>query len=997
MSKALQPEPPLSQLYQAFLEQLKQSSFKGDIGTSYGERIVMATDNSVYQRMPQAIVYPRSKSDVKIIMRLAGEAKWRDIVLTPRGGGTGTNGQSLSDGVIVDLSRHMNTILEINVAERWVRVETGVIKDQLNAELKKYGLFFAPELSTSNRATIGGMINTDACGQGSCTYGKTRHHVLELDAVLMDGTELKSLSISNDQLEALCERDDRIGGIYQIAGNIAKTRQNDIQKYFPKLNRSLTGYDLAHLIEEDNRFNLNSILCGSEGSLAFLVEAKLNVLPIPKYAVLINISYTSFMAALRDAQTLMTHHPISIETVDSRVLGLAMEDNIWRDVAEWFPEFKQKTEGINLVEFNGDNINEVDAKVAAFIKALEQDGNQERLGSTIAKGPKNVTAIYTMRKKAVGLLGNMEGEARPQPFVEDTAVPPEKLADYIADFRTLLDNHHLQYGMFGHVDAGVLHVRPALDMKNPEHAKLIRPISDAVMKLTQHYGGVIWGEHGKGLRSEYVPDYFGPLYECLQQIKTAFDPYNQLNPGKIATPEKSGLNLTRLDEVGLRADRDKFIPQNIWKEYGASMHCNGNGACFNYDLNDAMCPSYKATRQRIHSPKGRASLMREFLRLENGGKNFKKLNFFARLGQTLNNKKNKTFANEVYDAMAGCLACKSCVGQCPIKVNVPDLKTRFLDLYHRRYLRPLRDHMVGRLETFLPLLAKFPKFGNFLLHPPLINGLVQQITGLIDTPKLEIYNFRSFLCEYQVEIATPEKLKKISKKQHEKTVIIVQDAFTRYFETSLLANFIKLATHLGYKVFVTPFTPNGKPLNVLGFTKAFERTAFKNAKMLQALTAFDVPLVGLDPAMTLVYRQEYKKIKNLHCPNVLLPQEWLVSALPENAVKSGKTYQLLAHCTEKTNEAKGTALWIKVFKKIGLDITMPATGCCGMSGTYGHEKQNQHTSKVIFSQSWEKVLEKADIEQVETLATGYSCRSQVDRFKKTKLRHPIQVLLNELF
>ncbi|AQT44141.1 FAD linked oxidase, C-terminal domain [Bartonella apihabitans] len=243
------------------------------------------------------------------------------------------------------------------------------------------------------------MINTDACGQGSCTYGKTRHHVLELDAILMDGTELKSHSIPNDQLEALCEHDDRIGRIYQIASNIAKTRQNDIQKYFPKLNRSLTGYDLAHLIEEDERFNLNSILCGSEGSLAFLVEAKLNVLPIPKYAVLINISYTSFMAALRDAQTLMTHHPISIETVDARVLGLAMQDNIWRDVAEWFPEFKQKTEGINLVEFNGDNINEVDAKVAAFIKALEQDGNQERLGSTIAKGQKNVTAIYTMRKK----------------------------------------------------------------------------------------------------------------------------------------------------------------------------------------------------------------------------------------------------------------------------------------------------------------------------------------------------------------------------------------------------------------------------------------------------------------------------------------------------------------------------------------------------------------------------------------------------------------------
>lgn len=337
------------------------------------------------------------------------------------------------------------------------------------------------------------MINTDASGQGSCTYGKTRDHVLALDFVLMGGEQLHSDALADDELERRCARQDRVGKVYRTARRISDEKAALIDAKFPKLNRCLTGYDLAHLREPDGRFNLNSVLCGAEGSLGFVVEAKLNVLPIPKVSVLVNVRYAGFMDALRDARALLALKPLSIETVDSKVLMLAMKDFVWSSVAEYFPQDEARpTLGINLIEFSGDDAQDVDARVRAFVEHLRTDTSVERLGHTLATGEEAVKRVYAMRKRAVGLLGNVQGEARPQPFVEDTAVPPENLAAYIAEFRALLDGHGLQYGMFGHVDAGVLHVRPALDMKDPKQAALVRPVSDAVAELTQRHGGLLW-------------------------------------------------------------------------------------------------------------------------------------------------------------------------------------------------------------------------------------------------------------------------------------------------------------------------------------------------------------------------------------------------------------------------------------------------------------------------------------------------------------------------
>ncbi|MFZ6049755.1 FAD-binding and (Fe-S)-binding domain-containing protein [Pseudomonas sp. CR3202] len=1014
MISRLSARHQLAKEYCTFLDQLRTAGFRGEITPDYATRTVLSTDNSIYQRLPQAAVFPLDTVDVECLAELVAQPEYRGIVLTPRGGGTGTNGQSLTEGIIVDLSRHLTKILEINVEERWARVQGGVVKDQLNAALRPHGLFFAPELSTSNRATIGGMINTDASGQGSCTYGKTRDHVLELQTVLLGGEVLRSQVMEERELESIMLRSDRRAAVHRCARDIADSQADLIKARFPKLNRCLTGYDLAHLRETDGRFNLNSVLCGSEGTLGFIVEAKLNLLPIPKHTVLVNVRYASFMAALRDAKALMELKPLSIETVDSKVLLLAMKDIVWHGVSEYFPENPDTpTLGINLIEFCGDDWAELEQRVHDFVEHLKSDPDAQRLGHTLAIGEEAVKRVYVMRKRAVGLLGNVEGQARPQPFVEDTAVPPENLADFISEFRSLLDGLNLQYGMFGHVDAGVLHVRPLLDMKDPLQASLIRPVSDAVADLTLKYGGLLWGEHGKGLRSEYAPTYFGELYPALQSLKAVFDPHNQLNPGKIATPASvPAARLTGVDEVVLRGELDRKIDERIWQSYDTAVQCNGNGACYNFDPNDAMCPSWKATRDRTQSPKGRASLVREWLRLQGEEgvdvlaestkirERFNLLGPLRRLRNTLGKQWGEDdFSHEVYDAMAGCLACKSCAGQCPVKVNVPEFRSRFLELYHGRYLRPLKDYLIGSLEFSIPFLARFPRLYNSLIEFAPVRFCLERYAGMVDSPTLSYVNFRAACKQWGVKLASPDALAKLTVEERKRSVVFVQDAFTRYFETGVAIDWIELVTRLGFQVYLAPFAPNGKPLHVQGFLGAFEKAARRNGRMLAALTKSDVPLVGLDPAMTLVYRQEYAKVMGADAaPNVALIQEWLLSVLPQAPKPEGvavQSYQLLVHCTEKTNAPASVGQWQQVFERLGLKLSVLASGCCGMSGTYGHETRNLQTSKAIYAQSWGPLVD-ADNGSGRLLADGYSCRSQVKRMEGRPLPHPLQALLGHL-
>jgi FAD/FMN-containing dehydrogenase/Fe-S oxidoreductase len=1009
---------PVQTKYLSFIERLNASGFSGDTHPDYANRVVLSTDNSIYQILPQGVIYPKNILDIQLLVKLSNQEEFNDIVLSPRGGGTGTNGQSLTDGLIVDLSKHMNRILEINAEEGWARVEAGVVKDQLNKAIQPHGLFFAPELSTSNRATIGGMINTDASGQGSVMYGKTRDHVLSLKTVLLDGHLLESAPIDDETLAEIQSGSDYSAHAHRIVDSIQKNKAQQIKDTFPTLNRCLTGYDLAHIRTKDGLFNMNSVLCGSEGTLGFIVEAKVNLLPIPTYAALVNIRYDSFEGSLRHARELLATKPTSIETVDSKVLGLAKGDIIWNSVSEFFPENPgENIQGINLVEYTGNDEKEVADKIKILTDKLDnlaKQGDSSTLGYTIAMGHDSVNKLWAMRKKSVGLLGNAKGEKRPIPFVEDTAVPPENLADFIMEFREVLDSYKVQYGMFGHVDAGVLHVRPALDLKEKSQEKKIRAITDKVVALTQKYNGLLWGEHGKGVRSEYAPAFFGELYPSIQQVKGAFDPRNQLNPGKIATPFELGADLLKIDAVPLRGQFDRQIPLKNRDQFQEGMYCNGNGACYNFDPNDAMCPSWKGTRDRRHSPKGRASLIREWLRgmsqqgvdTVQASKDAKDrrflLSFLPRLKNTLTKHRGDyDFSNEVHESMMGCLACKSCVGQCPIKVDVPEFRAKFLELYYSRYLRPTKDYLIGSLEFMMPTLAMFPQPYNWLVNHRWINHFCSKYIGLTDNPKLSTLSLRKEMSRRGIRLATPLAIEALSPKDRSRAVIVVQDAFTSYFETELVLDTMETLSRLGFQAYLAPYMPNGKPLHVHGFMKAFHRAARKNLDMLQSLAFYGLPFIGIDPSMTLTYRAEYTKAfgDSRQIPDIQLMQEWLMKK-NEHLIKQplmcdSATYHLMTHCTEKTNAAASIQDWQKVYRILGLELKVENVGCCGMAGTYGHETANKDMSKIIYDLSWkDKVTDQGLLGKL--VATGYSCRSQVKRFDDVEIPHPVQVLLKHL-
>lgn len=990
----------MSPLYAQFLQRLQDRGFTGDVERDYAQRFAQATDNSIYQLLPEAVLYPTSTDDLQLMMQLLAEPKFHNVVISGRGGGTGTNAQSLTNGIMVDTSRHMNRILEINPQERWARVQCGVVKDQLNEAIAPHGLFFAPETSTSNRCTIGGMVNTDASGQGSVIYGKTRHHVLEMVSVLHDGSLLHSAPKAvngNSTVESINQQ------LQQLHHRI----KDDISRIFPNLNRNLTGYDLANLISDNGEVNFNALLCGSEGTLALTSEIKINLLPIPKKSALVLVFYPSFQQSLQDAQALMSGTPDAIETIDSKVLEQARRSKVWHSVQHLFP-VQDGVDGINFVELLAETDEQLDDKIARFETFLQSG---KRSGFTVVKDAADINQIWNVRKLSVGLLGNVKGDARPIAFVEDVAVPPEQLANFIEAFRTLLDEHGLYYGMFGHVDAGVLHVRPAINMKDPQQAKLIRTLTDQVAQLTKNHGGILWGEHGKGVRSEYAPLFFAELYPALQTIKALFDPHNQLNPGKIATPS-STIPLLKIDEVTTRGEQDRLINDEAFKLFASGLYCNGNGACFNYHPNSLMCPTWKATGERNQSPKGRSGLVRDWLRqqsleqrdLIDDQRRIRRQPLSLLIDKAKHQLQRwqgkHDFSHDVYEALDHCMSCKSCAGQCPIEVNIPDMRSHFFELYHGRYFRPLQHHVAGWLEPMLPWLAKIKSLYNSTVNHPWIDALSKLTIGLQDIPSITHSDPTQAGLDAGAQLATPELLASLPAKQRSRTVIIIQDAFTSFFETPLLIDTVKLLNHLGYLPLVAPFQPNGKVLHVYGFLGRFEKVARTHGADLQRLAQDGVTLMGIDAATTLTYQDEYRHVLGDNAPPVLLMSEWLAQELPriqalniDLSEQAKEAFVLLGHCTETSNKPESPNQWVQFFAALGLTLRYQPTGCCGMAGIYGHESRHVDNSKKLYEMSWQEPVTQY---RGRVLATGYSCRSQVKRFDGEVLRHPIQAVVQFL-
>lgn len=947
---------PEAQAATTFLQGLGTRGFKGQARTGRAVRIVNATDNSIYYREPACVVEPTGAEDIAAAVAAAAEA---GLSVTPRGGGTGTNGQSLTTGVVLDTSRFMNKIIEFCPEQATVRVQPGVVLDQLNAYLKPLGYFFPPAVSTGSRATLGGMVATDASGKGSRHYGRTSDYLMSAEVVLSDGTPATVADLPADA--ALPE--GPLGRAASLLRGELPGLGADIARVFPVMNRGLTGYNLDELRGEDGTLRLTKLLAGSEGTLAVTTALDLKVVPLPKHIGIAIIGYEDSLVALGAVADLLPADPEAIEFLDDKTVQLGKTAPSWPVLEPVLGTELASCGGYLFAEVS----DETPEGVATQLKAVEAAvaaAPTKAVGIIATQDGDVMGALNGLRKDAVGLMGKGNGPFKGMAFVEDAAVPPENLVAFVTGFRDILDAHGLDYGMYGHADVGCVHVRPLMDMRLPEHRKKIRPISDAVAELARDQGGLIWGEHGKGVRGEYVEYYFGPdLFAFLRQVKAAFDPENRLNPGKLVTAAETDLPVDRIDAIAFRGARDERIAGHA--AYGNATECNGNGACFHWDAANEMCPSYKVTRDRVQSPKGRAALIRDWLHAqETGG--------------------DVAGAAEALDAsLATCLSCKACTSQCPVHVDIPTMKAAFLADRFTARPRALRDRLVRHMEALTILGARLPGLANMGLS--LGRSVMASAFGLVDLPRFAAQGLDARMRAAGAQRLAPGAPLPAGMDTG-KAAILLCDSFLGPFEPEVLESAARVLARMGFTVFYTPIQPNGKAAQVRGYLGAFEETRDAAVARIEGYAGLGLPLVTVEPAVTMLYRQDYK---GALADGLLTSIDRLLAehagALPKAVATS---FRLIGHCTETSADPGNLTRWKSVFAAAGLTLATQRAGCCGMAGMFGHEAENRDLSRQVFELDWAAKVKAGD----DLLATGFSCRGQAERFTGAQLRHPVQAL-----
>ena len=950
MSQPTAIAPPATS-FVPFANALRKAGFAGDIAMDRATRAAMATDNSVYQVEPDIIVAPKDAADVETLMAVADEPEFRDLPLTARGGGTGTNGQSLNRGIIVNFQRFMTRILALNAAEGWVEVEPGIVLDELNGRIAHTGLFFAPNTSTSNRCTIGGMVSTDASGKGSRIYGKTSDNVLGLDVVTGAGT-IRSLEPAPGWAAPMLE---------EVAGACDAGRQALLENT-PRLSRRFTGYDLERARPAADQLEWWRLLLGAEGTLGLVTKIRLKLLPLPRHKRLVIVAFDNFPDALAAGAPLLEHEPLAIEIMDDWVQRLARDAGLMDSLPVAIRGEAAAPISYLFVEFVGEDVDMLVRSVARLTEAAERLPGV--IGTYCARDAADSARLWSIRAAAVGLLGKRDGARRPVAFVEDCVVPVENLVAFVDGFDMILKGHGLRYGIYGHIDVGCLHVRPALDLDDKADQATFKAISDAVYALCTKHGGIFWGEHGKGIRGAYLPEYVGPVaYAAFQRIKRAFDPRERFNPGKLVTLGRHRIGIVDLPFRQGNAPGDPAFEK--------AFHCNGNASCLNYSKTVPICPSFKATRNLRQSPKGRADAVRQWRQARTA-----KAPQLAAIGQ------------DTYAALDSCLGCNACGSACPVHVSIPALKSQFLNEYHATHRRPLRDHAAVAVEAMAPMLAALRPLARRLM--PLAGRLADRLLGLVDLPAIS----RQGLRQLGHPVAASRRAHQLC--GDENTVLVLEDAFTATFDTQAVGAVCDGLKALGYRPVIVTLPPGSKAAHVKGMRARFERLARRQIAALETLEATGKPMVGVDPAFVLMTRSEFREVAP-SVPNVMLVQEflhgrlkagdiWPRAPLGNDAVRSPK---LMVHCTEASAAPQAMRQWQEVFAALGLAVRPTQTGCCGMSGLFGHEARQQSVSKALFEASWAPALAG----EAEILATGFSCRCQVERMSDTSAMHPMAAIV----
>lgn len=953
------------------LEQELKRAVQGEVRFDPFSRAMYSTDASIYRMDPVGVVIPRNADDVSAVLEIASK---NGVKVLPRGGGTSLSGQTVNHAVVMDFSKYMHNVLEINREERWVRTQPGVTIDDLNRHLKSHGLFFTPDPSTSSRANVGGAMGNNSCGSHSIIYGKTVDQVKEMDVVLSDGSPAHLGQISAEILAQKQAGSGLEAEIYKRIPGIASASAAEVEKRFPKILRRVGGYNLD-LVQDNSQLNLVKMAVGSEGTLLAVTSAKLNLEPIPPYKGLAVIHFKDIVESMEATVATLEEEPAAVEHIGEMIINEARKSvGFSRNL-----EFLQgDPSDILVVEMNGFTAEEVEAK----LDRLEQKMRRLELGYAITRlaKPADMAKVWDMRKAGLGLMMNIEGDAKPLPFVEDTAVSPEKLPEYVKRFDEIVRSNGTEAGYYGHASVGCLHIRPVVNLKNAEGADQMERIADEVSDLVLEFGGSMSAEHGDGIvRGVWAEKMFGKsLVQNFREVKQTFDPKGTMNPGKIFDTPGMKENLRygatyRTVEIPTRLD---FSKEGGFA--GAIEKCNGVGDCRKVNAG-AMCPSYQATREEQHSTRGRANSLRAAI---SGALPIEQLN-----------------SKRMFDVLDLCLECKSCKSECPSNVDMAKIKYEFLNTYYKTHRVPLRSKIVANIH----------KINSFGAGPQAIlaNTLNRSFIGRFFSDKVLGMDRRRALPSI-----TSQTFENWFNNRKPNTtgvrgkVIFFHDTFINFNHPEAGIGATRLLEALGYEVVLADRKCCGRPMVSKGMLDMAAANARYNVDSLYEHVSQGAKVVGCESSCMMALKDEYpdllagdEKAKAV-ADAVMMIEELLAETLEDGKQQiewndsAEKDVKLFVHCHERALVGSQAALKVLNLPP-NFNASMLDGGCCGMAGSFGFEKEHYEVSMKIGEERLFPAIRSIDANS-DIAITGVSCRQQIEDGTDRKPRYLTEVLAEAL-
>ena len=924
-----------------------------------------ATDASIYQVKPLVIVIPERESDVKKSIALANEYK---ITILPRGGGTSLAGQSIGRSMILDFSKHINKIIEINEKERWVRVQPGMIRDELNKVLSPLNLHFAPDPATTSRANVGGMVGNNSSGMKSILYGKTVDHVLEARVLLADGIELQLKNLSLSEYDAEEKSGGRKGEIYSKFKSIVQQNADEVKKRFPKIMRRVGGYNLDEFVDHE-QWNLAKLITGSEGTLAITLELKLNLEPLPKFKTVCALHFDTFLNAIGTVSEILKYKPAAVEIIDETVIRMSRENLTTRDYCHFI---EGNPGAILLVEFYDDDQDKVMDRTLKMAEDLRQQG--KCYASPAYPQGKEYDEVLLVRKKGLGLMMGMTGGPKPLAFIEDAAVPLEHLPTYIDQVVKICEKYGTHPAMYAHASVGLIHVRPILDLRKPEDVEKMKNIANEAFELVVKYGGSWSGEHGDGMvRSPFNERFFGPqLYSAFKEVKQLFDPDNLMNPGKIVDAEPMDVNLKTGGNY-----RDQPVPSQFhYRNEGnftESVHmCTGVGEC-RKTIGGTMCPSFKATRDEEHSTRGRANALRMAMsnQLDDQG----------------------LASPRLHKALDLCLSCKACKSECPSNVDMAKMKSDVLQLYYDKHGAKLRDKLIrDSAKASSRFAGALSGIINAIQHTSLFKSAMHGLAGFDKRRTLPDYTSEPFYKWFEKNGS--------SQPRQEKQVVLFADTYLNYHEPQVGIAAFELLTGCGYEVILANVGCCQRPKISHGFLRDARKEGQSTIDKLKVYLDKGLDIVVCEPSCASALNEDLPDLidaeqlaqqlkKQVMMIDVFINKEMAAGRIKTKLKPIGGDISIHGHCHQKA--LYGTASMKKTLRANGNSINEIPSGCCGMAGSFGYEKEHYDLSeKIGESILFPKV--RSLKEGTSLVANGFSCRHQITHFTGVKPKHWVEVV-----